>query len=81
MNAHENLHWLQNREKLSIHEQNINYLYKNAHTSKTEVLYTILIKFRIPKKFVRLIKMCMQDTSSRVYMDKFYLTLLRFTMG
>ena len=33
-------------------------------------LYNILIKFGIPKKLVRLIKMCLTETYSRVWVGK-----------
>ena len=37
---------------------------------RREVLYNILIEFGIPKKLVRLIKMCLNETYSRVRMGK-----------
>jgi len=41
--------------------------FKNAYDSvKREIFYNILIKFVIPKKRVRLIKMCLNDTYSSV---------------
>ena len=40
--------------------------FKKAHDSvKREVLCNILTEFGIPKKFVRLIKMCLSETYSR----------------
>jgi hypothetical protein len=36
----------------------------------TEVLYSILFKFGIPKKLVRLIKMCLNETYSKVRVGK-----------
>ncbi|KAJ4446063.1 hypothetical protein ANN_12749 [Periplaneta americana] len=45
---------------------------KNAYDSvKREVLYDILIEFGIPKKLVRLIKMCLSETYSRVRIGQF----------
>ena len=37
---------------------------------KREVLYNILIEFGIPRKLVRLIKMCLNETYSRVRVGK-----------
>jgi hypothetical protein len=39
--------------------------------SEDEALYNILIEFGIPKKLVRLVKMCLTETHSRVRMGKF----------
>ncbi|KAJ4442113.1 hypothetical protein ANN_11979 [Periplaneta americana] len=45
---------------------------KKAYDSvKREVLYNILIEFGIPKKLVRLIKMCLNETHSKVCIDQF----------
>ena len=38
---------------------------------KREVLYKILTEFGIPKKLVRLIKMCLSETYSRVHVGRF----------
>jgi len=41
--------------------------FKKAYDSvRRVVLYNILIEFGIPKKLVRLIKMCLTETYSRV---------------
>jgi len=37
---------------------------------RREILYNILIEFGIPKKLVRLIKMCVAETYSRVRVGK-----------
>jgi len=37
---------------------------------KVEVLYNILLEFRVPKKVVRLIKMCLNETYSIVRLGK-----------
>ena len=37
---------------------------------RTEVLYNILMEFGIPKKLIRLIKMCLTKTYSRVRVGK-----------
>jgi hypothetical protein len=45
--------------------------FKKAYDSITrEVLYIILIEFGIPKKLVRLIKMCLNETYSKVRTDE-----------
>jgi hypothetical protein len=44
---------------------------KKAYDSvKREVLYNILLEFGIPKKLVRLIKMCLNETYSKVRLGK-----------
>ncbi|KAJ4448776.1 hypothetical protein ANN_00167 [Periplaneta americana] len=51
--------------KATVHQLFIDF--KKAYDSvKREVLYDILIEFGIPKKLVRLIKMCLSETYSRV---------------
>jgi hypothetical protein len=37
---------------------------------KREVIYNNLLEFRIPKNLVRLIKMCLNETYSRVFIGK-----------
>jgi hypothetical protein len=45
--------------------------FKKAYDSiKREVLYNILLEFGIPKKLVRLIKMCLNETYSKVRTGK-----------
>jgi hypothetical protein len=45
---------------------------KRAYDSiKREVLYNILLEFSITKKLVRLIKMCLNETCSKVRIGKF----------
>ena len=45
--------------------------FKKAYDSvRREVLYNILIEFGIPTKPVRLIKMCLSETYSRVWVGK-----------
>jgi hypothetical protein len=45
--------------------------FKKAYDSvKREVLYNILVEFGIPKKLVRLIKMCLNETYSKVRIVK-----------
>jgi hypothetical protein len=45
--------------------------FKKAYDSiKREVFYNILLEFGIPKKLVRLIKMCLNETYSRVHIGK-----------
>jgi len=46
--------------------------FKKAYDSvRREVLYNILIKFGIPMKLVRLIKMCLNETYCRVQVGKY----------
>jgi len=53
----------------SVHHLFIDF--KKAYDSvRKEVLYNILIEFWIPKKLVRLIKMCLTETYSRVRVGK-----------
>jgi hypothetical protein len=45
--------------------------FKKAYDSiNREVLYNILLEFGIPKKLVRLIKMCLNETYSKVCIGK-----------
>jgi uncharacterized membrane protein YagU involved in acid resistance len=45
--------------------------FKKAHVSvRREVLYNILIEFVVPLKLVRLINMCLNETSSKVRIGK-----------
>jgi hypothetical protein len=39
---------------------------------RREVLYNILIEFGVPMKFVRLIKMCLNETYSKVRIGKHF---------
>ena len=43
---------------------------KAYDSGRMEVLYNILIEFGIPKKLVRLIKICLNETHSRVRVGK-----------
>ena len=65
---------LQILEKKWEHNEAVHQLFidfKKAYDSvKREVLYKILIEFCIPKKLVRLIKMCQTETYSRVRVIK-----------
>jgi hypothetical protein len=45
-------------------------LRKVCDSVKREVLYNILLEFGIPKKLVRLIKMCLNETRSKVRIGK-----------
>jgi hypothetical protein len=45
---------------------------KKAYDSvKREVLYNILLEFVTPKKLVRLIRLCLNETYSKVRVGKF----------
>ena len=53
--------------------QQVGYLYYILHSSNSvrrEVLYKILIEFGIPRKLVRLIKMSLTETYSKVQVGK-----------
>jgi hypothetical protein len=43
---------------------------KACDSVRREVLYSILIEFGVPMKLVRLIKMCLNETSSKVSVGK-----------
>jgi hypothetical protein len=56
--------------------------FKKAYDSvKREVLYNILLAFGIPKKLVRLIKMCLYETYSKVHKGKLLSGKFLFRMG
>ncbi|KAJ4427368.1 hypothetical protein ANN_24989 [Periplaneta americana] len=61
-------HWFLGR--IIVHQLFI-YFKKAFDSVKREVLYDILIEFGIPKKLVRLIKMCLSETYSRVRIGQF----------
>jgi len=55
--------------KVAVHQLFIDF--KKANDSvRSEVLYSILIEFGIPIKLVRLVKMCLNETYSRVRVGK-----------
>ncbi|KAJ4445911.1 hypothetical protein ANN_12597 [Periplaneta americana] len=56
--------------KGTVHQLFIDFK-KTYDSVKREVLYDILIEFGIPKKLVRLIKMCLSETYSRVRIGQF----------
>jgi hypothetical protein len=53
---------------------------KACDSVKREVLYNILLELGIPKKLVRLIKMCLNETYSKVCVGKLLINFL-FRMG
>jgi hypothetical protein len=60
-------------EKKWEHNEAVHQLFmdfKKAYDSDRAALYNILIEFGIPKKMVRLMKMCLTETYSRVRMGK-----------
>ena len=67
------LHSPNTREKMGINEEVYQLLidFKKAYDSvRREIVYKILIEFGIPMKLVRLIKMSMIETYSRVRVGK-----------
>jgi hypothetical protein len=48
---------------------------------KTEILYNILLEFGIPKKVVRLIKMCLNESYSKVGIGKLFSDKFPFQNG
>jgi hypothetical protein len=58
--------WMSNE---TVHQLFIDF--KKAYDSmRREVLYNILIQFGVPMKLVRLIKMCLNETYSKVHIGK-----------
>jgi hypothetical protein len=56
--------------------------FKKAYDSvRREALYNIFIEFVIPKKLVRLIKMCLTETYSRVWVGKNLSKMFPITNG
>jgi hypothetical protein len=45
---------------------------KASDSVKRKVLYNILLEFGIPKKLVRLIKMCLNETCSKIRVCKYF---------
>jgi hypothetical protein len=54
-----------------VHQLFINFK-KACDSIKREVLYNILLEFGIPKKLVRLIKLCLNETYSKVHVGKLF---------
>ena len=54
---------------------------KASDSVRREVLYNILIEFGVPQKLVRLIKMCLTETCSRVRVDKNLSDMFPFRNG
>jgi hypothetical protein len=54
-----------------VHQLFINFK-KSYDSVKREILYNILLEFGIPKKLVRLIKMCLNETYSKVRVSKLF---------
>ncbi|KAJ4426333.1 hypothetical protein ANN_27147, partial [Periplaneta americana] len=72
LSSHQELPVEKWKYKGTVHQLFIDF--KKAYDSvKREVLYDILIEFGILKKLVRLIKMCLSETYSRVHIGQFLL--------
>jgi hypothetical protein len=56
-------------------------LKKYYDSDEREVLYIILLEFGVPKKLVRLIKMCLNEIYSKFRVGKFCLINFLFRMG
>jgi hypothetical protein len=52
-----------------VHQLFVNFK-KACDSVKREVIYNILLEFGVPKKLVRLIKMCLNETYSKVHIGK-----------
>ena len=52
-----------------VHQSFINFK-KSFDSVRREVFYNILIVFGFPMKLVRLIKMCLNETNSRIWVGK-----------
>jgi hypothetical protein len=56
--------------------------FKNVFDSvRTEVLYNIIIEFGVFMKLVRLIKMCLNETYSKVHLGKHLSIIFQFIMA
>jgi hypothetical protein len=71
-------------EKKQEHNEAVHQLFidfeKADDSVRREVLYNILVEFGIPRKLVRLIKMCLTETYSRVWVGKHLLTCFLLRM-
>jgi len=71
-------------EKVAIQQSSVSAIYrlKKAYNSlRRKVLHNILIEFGIPMKLERLIKMCLNETYSRVWVGKHWSDMLPINNG
>jgi len=59
----------------------VHQLFVDLTKVRREVLYNILIEFGIPMKLVRLVKMCLTETYSRIWVGKNVSDMFRIRNG
>jgi hypothetical protein len=73
MNLHLHLYTQQKFSLIHFYFSRIFIDFKKVYDSvRTEVLYNILVEFGTPRKLVRLIKMCLNETYSKIRIGKHF---------